>query len=81
LDLLTGLHFGHPPEPALPEQSTTSARHDQLYSMAESLEGGQVEVVEVQVRHKNRVDVGNLRRGDSLPTTKVRDAGAQDRVG
>jgi len=33
------------------------------------------------VRDKNRVDVGVLRRVDSPPAAKVRDAVAQDRVG
>jgi hypothetical protein len=35
LDLL---HLGHPPEPALPEQTTTSAWHDQPHPRAEPLE-------------------------------------------
>jgi len=38
-------------------------------------------VVEVQVRHENRVDVGVLRRVDWPPAPKVRDAIAQNRVG
>jgi hypothetical protein len=33
------------------------------------------------VRHENRVDVGALRRVDSSPAAKVRDAIAKDRVG
>jgi hypothetical protein len=37
LDLLTDLYLGHPTEPALPQQSTTSTWHYQLNPMAEPL--------------------------------------------
>ena len=81
-NLLPGLHLGHVPEPASLRQMAASAWHDYRCPLAEPLEGGQVEVIEVQVRHDNSVNASVLREianGGLAP--KVGYAAAQDRVG
>jgi hypothetical protein len=81
LDFLPGLHLDHPPEPAAPEQTATPARHDQRYFATQSLEGGQVEVIKVEVRNQNGIDVGVLRRVEGNLAAKVCHAVAQHGIG
>jgi hypothetical protein len=81
LDFLPGLHLNHPPEPAALGQTATPARHDQRYFATQSVEGGQVEVIKVEVRNQNGIDVGVLRRVEGNLAAKVCHAIAQHGVG
>ncbi len=80
-DLLAGRDLAHGVEPAPQQQAPAAARHDDRHAAADPPQRGQIEVVAVQMRQQNGVEVAQrLRRRQRRVPPQMRHPVAQQRV-
>ena len=81
VDAVADVHFADTVEPGLAEQPSGAGGRQYLDGGPDSLEGGKVQMVEVDVREQDEVDVVQIRRRQRTASPEVRNPLGQQRIG